>query len=1385
MARLFIVGSTSDRLWEIDPAGAATQGTSRTLPSGLTFAQGMTVLNGQLMVIDNSGDELWRLNPDGADGEGTRLREFPSGLRTPDAMTVYNGRLLIIDSRSSDELWEVDPTGGDDQGTLLRGFPSTLNGIRGMTVYNNRLFIVDSLVDELWEIDPDAAGSQGTKLRDLPTGFTFTPTGMTVHEGRLFITEQGSSSFPAGLWELDPAGAGSEGTELRNLPTNLNAPRGLASLPEATTPVGDGFTSGEDTLEGVAGPAGDGFSSGGNDRFGTVGPPIAGFRSGSDSFKAIPPSRLLMVVEGADIADSLWELDPNGANGEGVKLRDLPTLTSQLGAMTIYQSRVIVADFGSDQLWEVDPDGTTSQGSVLRDLPSGLDSPQAMTVYNGRLLIADAAGPQPELWELDPDGGNDQGTKIRNLPTTLFPDGMTVHNGRLLIAGSALWEIDPDGAATQGTRLRDFPPNQPGTQSGLSNPSSMTSHEGRLFIVGNRANEPDRLWEIDPDGDLHQGTYRTLPSGTRNPAGLASLIQVVGQLSGGFTSGADILGAGIEEAAGFKSAADSFGAGVKELTGFRSGSDSFGFSSFTRLLAFEKHVEYDGPLAGGQRTIGTRIDRLWEINPDGAGSEGTVIRNLTTPNVRFLNMVILNGRVLMLMLIPATLHDGRLSYGVLATHELWELNADGDAMQATKLRGLTFDIADPEVIVAFKGRLIVTVDSNTLWEIDPDGADNEGTLLRYTPPDAQRDGMTVRVDGMADYNGRLLITTAPRESEIWEIDPDGEDSQGTRLRYFPAELQFHGNQTWDVTSVTVQNGRLLAQGNLHTERTMSTERSLWDIDPDGADFQGIKLRDLPSDLTDLTNMAVLEYAEVRSGFDGSPLDRFEGTGQQGGGFDSAADSFAYEGVLSAGLLSSADTMGSAAVDAFVRLEQGLASGTDEFGATAESAFVALSSDFTSEGDTFGSQVTGLITAGFGGNPDELGLGSLLQSLIEADFTSGADSFGGAAVDGFNDADGGFTSARDTLHSVADAYISNALSGGFTDLSASLGATATDAAGNITAGLASGADTFGSMAEAYARLPSAPRNLTATEEGKNTIVLAWDAPEDDGGGAVTGYHIECQEITATEYEVAAGLDGDFVQQVFHRSTTSTPRLRQIVTPADRRNDRQDVEYVPFATTDDPAGVDSANPYEWFAVRHYSPLRTPKWTEFSSWRLFARYGADGTRYKELTIYRRASLAFTPPRPGATGSYWFHTNILSPPTNWSVRPPSHTKDQVVWASVATADDIAGSPWRAGANDWSFPFQYLRDADINIIYRKSGTQPATPAKSSGVPTGWYDSFSDIPSTHLGVVYACIGQRPAGERLFTWQPPYRLEGLPGRDGTVLDDGDITCLLYTSPSPRD
>ena len=853
--RLLLVDNT--KLWEVDPSDTQSQWTSRTLPSGLTGANAMTAYAGRILVM-NAGarDRLWELDPDGAAGEGTLLsRSMPHLLTGPTGMAAIGNRLFITDAITGNvddnfvqpSLWELDPDGSSGQGSS-RLLPRTLTSPQAMTARNGKLLISDNTTDAIWELDPDGGDREGTIL-----GYTSgndVILGMTLYNGMIYVAD----TFSDWILVIGPTNIADRST-VRRFPSGLTTPRGMTALMAAVE--GDGFTSGVDEF-GDTGPPAGGFTSGidtfgdpdpaegnftsGVDSFGYQEPPSGGFTSGEDSFEAYPDTSRLFLV---DASRNLYELDRDGANGEGTLLRSLPAQLQTPTRMVQYQGRLLIVDDNGDELWDIDPDGANTQGTVPRLLPSGLTSPSAMAVLNGRLLMTDTAG--RELYELKLDGSIPGETLLRTLTNfpiyNPVPVAMTAYNGRLLIMDDrgALWEIDPDGANNQGTLLRHvvntaFTPSPPA----LRRVTGMTVIGGRLFLVDHIYG---RLWEIDPDGATTEGTSRIIPAAARaaGPRGLASFqrhsVLLGGFTSrddsfgqedpamGGFTSGEDRFGDPGPPVAGFTSAADSIDGtvtqGAVELTGgFTSRDDSFGaYSQYSTLLVVDEK-----PLGEGRR-------ELWELDPDGESTQGTKIRDL--PYFGYAAMVIYQRRVL-----------------AIAVGALYEFKIDEPTPQGTLLRNFPSQLQGPEGLAVINDRLFVADrNGSELWEIDPDSTiRNQGTRVRFFPNALENPF------SMTAYEGRLLVIDTTG-SELWTIDPAGADTEGSS-RTLPATLT-------SPQGMTVYNGRVLI-----TDRTGS---ELWQVDPAGANGEGTLLRTLP--LTRPAAMTALEIVQLHMGF-GSGVDSF-------------------------------------------------------------------------------------------------------------------------------------------------------------------------------------------------------------------------------------------------------------------------------------------------------------------------------------------------------------------------------------------------------------------------------------------------------------------------------------------------------------------------------
>ena len=206
-------------------------------------------------------------------------------------------------------------------------------------------------------------------------------------------------------------------------------------------------------------------------------------------------------------------------------------------------------------------------------------------------------------------------------------------------------------------------------------------------------------------------------------------------------------------------------------------------------------------------------DRLFEIDPDGSDGQGTF------------------------RALPGDLEGpiGMANYGfrlLVSDHtgaELWSLDPDGGGGEGNELRNLPSDVTSPQFVVVYQGRVIVYTQEgsgNNLYEVYPHGATSQFILLRNFSF-----GSFAYI-GAAVYNERFILLGA--DERLFELDPDGNDSQGEELRSLPPEI-LGGN------GLTVHDGRLLVASGFG-----GTLPSLWEVDPDGADDEGTELRGYPS-----------------------------------------------------------------------------------------------------------------------------------------------------------------------------------------------------------------------------------------------------------------------------------------------------------------------------------------------------------------------------------------------------------------------------------------------------------------------------------------------------------------------------------------------------------
>ena len=158
----------------------------------------------------------------------------------------------------------------------------------------------------------------------------------------------------------------------------------------------------------------------------------------------------------------------------------------------------------------------------------------------------------------------------------------------------------------------------------------------------------------------------------------------------------------------------------------------------------------------------------------------------------------------------------------------------------------------------------------------------------------------------------------------------------------------------------------------------------------------------------------------------------------------------------------------------------------------------------------------------------------------------------------------------------------------------------------------------------------------------------------------------------------------------------------------------------------------------------------------------YQVEGTAVAEVAAYRLNSSS------GASGGSFNFTNAtLTPPSNWSISPPSLANNgDAVYVIVGTA---SGGPKETSASiTWSSAAVYAKRTDgqsvtgpdgdsVDVIFKRSATAPSTPAASSGTPSGWSSTAAGAAGTAL--LWASIGTKAGTATNYTWGAPYQVEG--------------------------
>ena len=87
-----------------------------------------------------------------------------------------------------------------------------------------------------------------------------------------------------------------------------------------------------------------------------------------------------------------------------------------------------------------------------------------------------------------------------------------------------------------------------------------------------------------------------------------------------------------------------------------------------------------------------------------------------------------------------------------------------------------------------------------------------------------------------------------------------------------------------------------------------------------------------------------------------------------------------------------------------------------------------------------------------------------------------------------------------------------------------------------------------------------------------------------------------------------------------------------------------------------------------------------------------------------------------------------------------------------------------------------------VDIIFRRSSSQPDTPSASSSTPTNWYSDVNSVPNGS-DPIWSSVGTKAGGQTNFTWEDPIQLEGQDGAEG--LSVAEISIFKRSSSTPSE
>ena len=135
--------------------------------------------------------------------------------------------------------------------------------------------------------------------------------------------------------------------------------------------------------------------------------------------------------------------------------------------------------------------------------------------------------------------------------------------------------------------------------------------------------------------------------------------------------------------------------------------------------------------------------------------------------------------------------------------------------------------------------------------------------------------------------------------------------------------------------------------------------------------------------------------------------------------------------------------------------------------------------------------------------------------------------------------------------------------------------------------------------------------------------------------------------------------------------------------------------------------------------------------------------------------------------TGTYYFAYNVGNDVTTSILSPISAA---LVWNPVAGSGPTGPTGSTGGSGD-----------SVDIIFKRSATQPATPSPSIGTPATWYSDVNSVPAG-TDPIWSSVGTNTGTGTNYTWQTPLLIEGQNGTDGLSVAELLIYIRATSTPS---